>query len=186
MSLSSGRQWPIGIAAGTVFIVFACAMTIYIALLQPVEENSDMMAEYHTLDANVNKVIVAGISFDRKYKLTYIGKGVSQEGSVIAYRVEDLQGKPVNEAQLEVILTRPITHADNFTLGKPRIENGNYYFDHVKVPHKGRWNILARVSVNDEYKHMNLKSDTMQENVFEYGFGKEMRNAKANGGRSTL
>lgn len=184
MSLSSGKQWPIGITAGIIFIVIACGLTIYAALLQPVQEDSDLMLDYHTLDANVNEVIAAGISFDKKYRLSYIGEGVSKKGSQLAYRVEDYDGRAINSADITLVVTRPTTVDENINLEKPRVENGNYYFDNVKVPHEGRWNILARVSVEDEYRHMNLHSDTMQTSVFEYGLDKPMRNAKANGGRS--
>lgn len=184
MSLSSGKQWPIGVSLSIMLIVGACALTVYIALLQPVEEDADMMLDYHSLNANVNDVIVAEIVFNRKYSAKYIGEGVSQEGSRIAYRVEDLNGNPVNNAKIEVILTRPITREHNINLGEPRIEDGNYYFDNTVVSDKGRWNILAKVSVGDVYRHMNLKSDTTSKNIFEYGLNKPMRNSVANGART--
>lgn len=184
MSLSSGKQWPLGITISTLLIVAACALTIYVALLQPVEEDTDLMLDYHSLDANVNDVIVAEIAFNKKYKVQYIGEGVSEKGSRIAYRVEDLDGKPVNDAKIEVVLTRPITKEKNVNLDQPRVENGNYYFDNTIVSEKGRWNILAKVSVGELYRHMNLKSDTTNPNVFEYGLNKPMRNYVANGART--
>lgn len=184
MNLSSGKQWPVGITAGIIFIVIACAATIYVALLQPTQEDADLMRDYHSLDANVNELIAAKIAFDKKYRLSYIGEGVSQEGSRLAYRLENSEGRAVNGADIKLVLTRPVRLDDNINLGTPRIEEGNYYFDDVKVPHAGRWNILAKICVEQECRHMNLQSDTLQKNVFEYGLDKPMRNAKANGGRS--
>jgi len=184
MNLSSGKQWPISVSVGIILIVIACIVTVYIALLQPVEEDTDLMLDYHSLDAGVNKLIVAAISFDKKYKVSYIGECVSQEGSRIAYRVEDLEGNAVNNAKVDVVLSRPSTNTQNIILDKPRIENGNYYFDNTVVSDKGRWNILAKVAVGDLYRHMNLKSDTTSENVFEYGLNKPMRNPVASGART--
>ncbi len=184
MNLYSGKQWPFGITVGTILIVIACALTIYIALLQPVEEDRDLMLDYQTLDANVNDLIVAAIVFNKKYSLSYIGEGVSQEGSTIAYKLEDMEGNPVNTAEIKLSIVRPVVNTAEISAAKPRVENGNYYFDNVKVPEKGRWNILAKVSVGNDFRHMNLQSDTMQKNVFEYGLDKPMRNAGANGGRS--
>ncbi len=184
MNLSSGKQWPVGVSAAIIVIVIACAVTVYIALLQPVQENGDMMRDYHSLDANINELIANKISFDKKYRLSYIGEGVSQEGSRLAYRIEDSEGHAVNNGEIKLVLTRPANLNSNIDLDTARVEDGNYYFDDAKVPFAGRWNILAKVCVEDECRHMNLQSDTLQKNVFEYGLDKPMRNAKANGGRS--
>ncbi|PHR58405.1 MAG: hypothetical protein COA44_02880 [Arcobacter sp.] len=178
--MTDGRHWPIGIIAATTFIVCACAATIYIALLQPVQEDADMMQSYQELNNNANDIIVAGIMFNRKYQLTYTGEAVSEEGSTLSYTLVDTKGKAVNNAKFEVILTRPILEGFEITLAEPKIENGNYIFEDVKVNKKGRWNILTKVSVGNDFRHMNLKSDTMDKGVYEYGFDKPMRNAGAN------
>jgi len=182
--MRNGIQWPIGIISSIILIVIACAATIYVALLQPVKEDKDMMLDYHALDGDANKVIVAGILFNKKYKLTYTGEGVSLDGSTISYRVEDLNGNPVNNATVDVVISRPIVPGGDLVLRNPQIENGNYIFENVKVPGKGRWNILTKVTVGEDFRHMNLKSDTLQENVFEYGLDKPMRNFSANSGRT--
>ncbi len=182
--MSDGKQWPIGIVISTLLIVLACVVTVYLALLQPVQEDTDMMAGYHSMDGNANEMIISGIRFNAKYKLTYTGEGVSEQGSVISYKMVDINENPVNDAVLKVICSRPVTSDNQLVLENPRIENGNYYFENVKVPEKGRWNILARVSVGEDFRHMNLKSDTLDKDVYEYGFDKPMRNYAANGGRS--
>ena len=184
--MRNGMQWPIGIISSIIFIVIACAVTVYIALLQPVKEDQEMMLDYHALDANANDVIVAGIIFNKKYNLTYTGEGVSVNGSTLSYRLEDMDGNPINNATFEVVIARPIVTTENVSLNNPRIEDGNYIFDNVKVSEKGRWNILAKVTVGGDYRHMNLKSDTMDKSVYEYGLGKPMRNYGANGGRTVL
>lgn len=184
--MRNGMQWPIGIIGSIIFIVIACGVTIYVALLQPVKEDADMMLDYYALDTNANDVIFAGIMFNKKYKLTYTGDGVSLEGSTLSYKIEDVNGNPVNDAVVKVVVLRPVVAEDTIVLENPRIENGNYVFEDVKVAKKGRWNILARVTIGEDFRHMNLKSDTMQKNVFEYGLDKPMRNAGANGGRTLL
>ena len=184
--MRNGMQWPIGIISSIMFIVAACAVTVYLALLQPVKEDQEMMLGYHALDANANDVIVAGIIFNKKYNLSYTGEGVSLDGSTLSYRLEDANGNPVNDATFEVIISRPVVTTENVSLENPRIENGNYIFENVKVSEKGRWNILAKVTVGEDYRHMNLKSDTMDENVYEYGLDKPMRNYGANSGRTVL
>jgi len=184
MNLSKGTQWPIAIVTGIILIIAACALTIYLSFLQPLHEDTDLMLDYHTLDAHANDLIIEEIAFNKKYTLSYIGQGVSLEGSTIAYKLEDKNSKPVNNADIYLSLVRPIVNDEDIILTSPRIENGNYYFDNVKVPKKGRWNILAKVTVGDNTRHMNLKSDTAEKNVYEYGFDKPMRNYGANGGRS--
>jgi len=178
--MSDGRHWPVGIIMATILIVIACAATIYLALLQPVQEDGDMMQSYHDFDSSANGIIVANVVFNKKYTLRYIGEGVSEEGSTIAYKLVDNKGKAVNNAKFEVILSRPVIQEDQVVLGKPRVDNGVYSFDNIKVPLKGRWNILARVSIGEDFRHMNLKSNTMDKGVYEYGLDKPMRNAGAN------
>jgi len=178
--MSDGKQWPIGVIASTIFIIIACGVTIYIALLQPVQEDADMMMDYQTLDANANDIIVAGLIFNKKYSLKYTGESVSQEGSTLSYELIDKEGKAVNNAKFDVVLSRPILSGSEIFLKEPKIENGNYIFNNVKVSKKGRWNILAKVSVGDDFRHMNLKSDTIDKHVYEYGFDKPMRSAVAN------
>ena len=178
--MSDGKHWPIGIIAATIFIVIACGVTIYVALLQPVQEDGDMMMDYHTLDTNANDIIVANIIFNKKYTLSYTGEAVSQEGSTLSYKLEDAQGNAVDDAHFEVMLSRPILHGSEITLGAPKVENGNYIFENVKVSKKGRWNILTKVSIGNDFRHMNLKANTMDKGVYEYGIDKPMRNAGAN------
>jgi hypothetical protein len=178
--MRDGKQWPIGIIAGTIFIVFACAATVYIALMQPVEENDDLMLDYHTLDTNVNDVIANAIIFNQKYDLSYTGEGVSTQGSTLSYRIVNKAGEPVNDAEFTVVLTRPATSKENIALGQPEVSEGEYVYKNVTVPKAGRWNILAKISVGKNYRHMNLQSDTQDKNVYEYGLDKPMRNAAAN------
>ena len=183
--MRDGIHWPIGIISSVILIIIACALTIYVALLQPVQEDQDMMADYHSLNDSVNDIIIAGVKFNARYKLSYIGEGVSTKGSSITYRIEDMEANPVNDAVIKVVLSRPITSDNQLVLENPRITDGTYVFENVKVALEGRWNILTKVSVGDDYRHMNLKSDTMDKDVYEYGLDKPMRNYAANGG-STL
>lgn len=180
--MSDGKQWPIGIISSIIFIVLACAATVYIALLQPVQEDADMMQGYHSLNANANDVIVSTIAFNKKYTLTYTGTGVSLEGATISYKLVDMNANPVNNAEIIVVLSRPVTNDSQVVLDTPNVDNGNYSFNNVKVSKKGRWNILAKVTVGNDFRHMNLKSDTLDKDVYEYGFDKPMRNYAANGG----
>lgn len=180
--MSNGKQWPIGIISSIIFIVIACAATVYVALLQPVQEDQDMMAGYHSLNTSANDIIMAGIKFNAKYNLTYVGKGVSLEGSSVSYKIEDMDAKPVNNAVVKVVLSRPVAGEEQVVLENPHVENGIYTFENVKVTKQGRWNILAKISIGDDYRHMNLKSDTMDKDVYEYGLDKPMRNYAANGG----
>jgi len=178
--MSNGKQWPVGIIVSTIAIIIACGFTIYVALMQPVQEDGDMMMDYRTLDMNANDIIVAGVIFNKKYTLTYTGEGVSQEGSTISYKLTDKEGNPINNAKFEVVLSRPIIAGSEISLAEPKVEEGNYIFEDVQVSKKGRWNILTKISVGDDFRHMNLKSDTMDQNVYEYGLDKPMRNAGAN------
>lgn len=178
--LNNGKQWPIGITIATIFIICSCAFTIYIALLQPVQEDKDMMIDYHTYDNTVNDIIKIGILFDKKYKVSFVGDGVSLTGSTFGYKIVDFNNKPIKNAIIDVIITRPITIDQKIILDSPIFINDIYSFQNIQVPNEGRWNILTKISIGNLYKHINLKSDTSDSNVYEYGLNNPMRDQKAN------
>ena len=74
----------------------------------------------------------------------------------------------MNDAKIEVIITRPNTHDYDIKLNNPDVKDGVYSFTEVKLPKAGRWNVMAKISVGDNYRFYNLKSDTRYTNITEY------------------
>jgi len=168
LSLSNGRVWPYAIGASIILVFGACIATIVVANKLPVEKSDNYMMYYQEADAQANDLIEASIAFNKKYKIEYITDGISQESTVLKYRVIDLNDKPVDNAKIMAIITRPNNHKNDQELLNPIFENGIYTFASVTLPLKGRWDIMAKVNVGQNQRFYNVKADTRAKEAFEY------------------
>lgn len=166
--MKDGKHWPIGISASILFIVGACALTIYIAVKNPVEESNVYMQGYHETDANYNDIMNAKNAFDKLYKIDFISSGISEENTVLEYSLKTLSGEVIKDAKIDVVLTLPYTNKEDIKLENPRFNEQTYMFEQVKLPHPGRWNIMAKITIADNYRYYNLKADTRNPNSYEY------------------
>ena len=166
--MSNGRIWPYAIGTSILLIFGACVATIIVASKLPVEKSDTYMMGYHEADASANDLIKARIAFDEKYKVSYIAKGLSVENSTISYKVTDLDSNPINDAKLNIVVTRPNNHKHNQELDNPSVENGIYTFSSVKLPLEGRWNIMAKINIDELQRFHNVKADTRTKEAKEF------------------
>ena len=160
--------WPYSIAASIIFIFGACVATIVVATKLPVEKSDTYMMGYHEADNSANELISARIEFDKKYKIAYITDGMDLDNSSIKYKVTDLDSNAVDNAKVEVVLTRPNSRQHDQELTNPTVQDGIYTFDSINLELKGRWDVMARVSVGDLQRYYNVKTDTRNNKVVEY------------------
>ncbi len=168
MSKSNGKIWPYAISGSILLIFGACVATIIVASKLPVEKSDTYMMDYQSADAKANELIQEQIAFNKKYKIEYITDGLSQEKSILKYRVTDLDENPVNSAELKVVITRPNNHKHDQELLNPTVENGIYTFSAIKLPKPGRWDVMAKVNIDDLQRFYNVKADTRAKEAFEY------------------
>ncbi len=166
--MNSGRIWPYAIAASIILVFGFCVATVVITQQRPVEESDTYMMSYHEGDTKANELIQARIDFNKKYKLEYVTDGLHINGSVVKYRVVDLNSKPVNNAKIKVIITRPNNHKYDKELVNPSVKDGVYSFASVKLPKEGRWDVMAKISVGDLQRFYHVKADTRSKEAFEY------------------
>lgn len=169
MSKSRAMHWPYGIALSFVLILALIVGTIMVASDNKVEDADLYMQNYHSADENANQILYAQIAFNKKYTIEFATDALKPGGTVIAYRLHDKTGNPITDAGIEAVLTRPNTHAHDIKLGTPTISiDGIYEFPAVTLPLEGRWDVMAKVTVGDDYRYYNLKADTRYTNTFEY------------------
>ncbi len=158
--ISSGKVWPYAIGASIVFIFGACVATIMVASTLPVSRADTYMMDYHQADATANDLINARIAFDKKYKISYVTEGLSQDKTVLKYKVTDLDGNSVKDAKLKVVVTRPNSKDYDQVLTTYKFKNGLYVFEPIKLELPGRWDIMAKVDVGENQRYYNVKTDT--------------------------
>ena len=165
---NKGRIWPYAIVVSILLIVAASIATIMVALENPVEMSDHNMQEYHTYDNNVNAFIRAKIVFDKYYSIAYVSEKLDQDNAVVAYKVTDKGGNVVDDARINIMITRPGDHNTDIPLDNPMVQDGVYTFNAVKLPKSGRWNLIAHIVIGEHERYYNLKADTRNPNTFEY------------------
>ena len=168
MSKSKGRVWPYAISASIILVFAACVATVMVAIKLPVEKSDTYMMGYQEANVRADEIIKSRIAFDKKYRVEYITDEMSQDNTVLKYRVSDLNNKPVNNATIKVIITRPNNHKNDQELLNPKVENGVYTFSTVTLPLEGRWDIMAKISVGENQRFYNIKADTRKKEALEY------------------
>ena len=164
----SGKVWPYAISI-SIFAVFgACVATVIVANTLPVEKSDTYMMGYHQADAKANELINARIDFDKKYKIQYITDSLNLNSSTLKYKVTTLSGDAVNNALVNVVVTRPNNHKNDQELSSPEISDGVYTFSEISLPIAGRWDIMAKVKVDDLQRFYNVKADTRAKETYEY------------------
>ena len=166
---SDGRIWPYAIVISILIIIAAAAATVVVAVKHPVEMSDMDMQDYHHYDRNANDIINAKIAFDRLYDLSYHSHSFNKENAVVAYALVDKEGNAIDNAKINIMVTRPGDHNNDMPFDKPsHIENGVYSFNICALPLEGRWNVLAEIIVDNNVRYFNLKVDTRNESAFEY------------------
>ncbi|HEX5710437.1 MAG TPA: FixH family protein [Sulfuricurvum sp.] len=165
---SAGKKWPWIIGVSIVAIIGFSIATIKVALNNPVEMSEYGMQSYHSYDDNVNEIINAQIAFDENYTIAFLTPQIMQKGTVVAYKISDKSNHAINDAKVEVVLTRPDTTDFDLNLSNPTVNEGTYTFNAVDLPKVGRWDILAKVSIGGKQRYYNLKADTRNPNTLEF------------------
>jgi nitrogen fixation protein FixH len=168
MTLSSGKLWPY-IIGGSIILVFgACVMTIVVTSKMPVEKSDTYMMGYQEADAKANDIIEAQIAFNTKYRASYVSSELKKENTTLTYKVETIDGQPVNDAKITIVVTRPNKHEFDQELQNPTVANGIYTFSNISLPKEGRWDVMAKIDVADNHRFLNIKADTRYKNIEEY------------------
>jgi hypothetical protein len=168
MKNNPGRKWPWIVVGSILGVVGLSYWTVKIALDNPVQMSDIDMQDYGHFDRNVNEIITAKITFDKKYDIAYVTDVFKADGATVKFKVTSQAGEPVDDANITVRLTRPGTHDFDRQINVKHVENGLYEFETVSLPMEGRWDILTRIQVGDDLRYLNLKADTRYPNVFEY------------------
>ncbi len=165
---NAGKKWPWIIGLSIVAVIGFSVGTVKVAINNPVEMSEYGMQSYHTYDDNVNEIINAKITFDKNYIVAFLTPQIVEKGTVISYKITDKSHSVINDAKVNVVLTRPDTTKLDLNLTSPTVSNGVYTFSPIDLPKAGRWDIMAKISIGDTQRYYNFKADTRNPNTFEF------------------
>lgn len=168
MSSDPGKKWPWIVVGSILGVVGLSYWTVKIALNNPVQMSDLDMQDYHHFEHDANANIKAKIAFNKKYDVEYVTENFKTDGATIRFKVTTKEGDPVTTADISLRITRPGTHEFDRDLNVSEQSNGVYTFETVTLPKEGRWDILSKFTVGENFRYLNLKADTRYPNVFEY------------------
>lgn len=168
MSKSSGRIWPYAIGLSITAVFGLCVATIMVTSKAHIQESDAYMTHYQDADAKANDLIKSAIAFNKKYKVEYISDAIGNEKPTLKYRITDLDSKAVDSAKIVIATSRPETKEFNQKLENPKVENGVYSFSDAVFPKAGVWNIIAKITIGDDVKYLNVKADTRNNIIYEF------------------
>ena len=166
--LESGKLWPIGVGLAIVAVAGFCVWTVKVTSSANIQESDAYMTNYQEADAKANDFIKAKLKFDKKYNIAYVTESIGTKNPVIKYEVKDKTGKPVNNAEIVVSISRPETAKYDQRLKDVKVDNGIYSLEGAKFPKVGVYNIIAKIKVGDDYRFYNIKADTRIKEAFEF------------------
>jgi hypothetical protein len=111
--------------------------------------DSFYFVNYHEVDADINKIMMSQMAFDKKYTLEVPRDNfkLGGENSVSIKLTNKESGDAVNDANISVLITRPATVEFDKNLKLQSSENGLYEFSKFKINRPGRWQIMSKVTV---------------------------------------
>ena len=167
--MKDGKHWPYIILTAIILFVIAIVVAVFIVVKNaPVEMSNMYMQGYHDTDENYNQLVAAKNSFDKLYTISFDTKQITEKATITQYTIKNLEGTAVDNAKIEVVFTLPYTASEDIRLDTSTFDGSSYTFEAIDLPHPGRWNIMAKVTVGNEFRFFNLHADTRQANTFEY------------------
>ncbi len=143
------NYWPHAIVSMILMAIIACVWTIKIALNNPVEMDSFYLAKYQQVENNINEILENQELFDKRYTLQNDGiKFLMNEDNKVELKITDKTGNPINNAKVQLMISRPETNANNQEFLLDKGVEGKYVFEGIKANKPGRWQILTRISID--------------------------------------
>ncbi len=149
--------WPIGITMSILMIAGMCIWTIVIAQSMPVQMDNSYFKDYRDVDMNINEIIIKQKEFDAKYNVLLQQKDLKIGENTILVRVMDKQNQAVDNATVDVLMTRPHTVENDIELVFSTNKDGVYQFKPFDVQDEGRWQIQTRVNINNLISYNKLE-----------------------------
>jgi len=145
----STNFWPHAILGIILAVVIGGAFSIKEALNYPVQESTYFMKKYQSVENHAYELEQQKDIFDKNFKIIYSLKRFRVGKNSLSLKIINRKSnKPVKDADIELLLTRPNTNNLNKNLKPIKIENGSYIFRDLDIEKLGRWKILTTTTVD--------------------------------------
>ena len=142
------NYWPHGILAIIMAVVIGGAFSVREALKHPVQESTYFMKNYQDFEDNAYDLEKQKDEFDKHFAISYSRAKFRIGKNKFAIKIVDKStNKPVNNADIQMLLTRFETNDLNKKLKPLKVENGTYTFEDLDIQKLGRWKVLTTTKI---------------------------------------
>lgn len=160
--------------------------TISSASKVDIHEDQSFLSSYHDVDSNFNTMMVSNAKFAQKYSVQLSFNDKRTEVSVddvflaqralekksknknllkvgennVAVFLTDLNGNPVDDAKIKILLTRSTTNHNDIVLESFEHES-NVYKTQTSIDIEGNWNITGTIQVGKDSAHFYIKTKSI-------------------------
>ncbi len=142
-------HWPIGIFLAIMAVVAMGAWTIGVANSNPVIMDDFYFDKYQDVELNYNEIQKSQMAFDKKYNISKNLDNFKLGDNELVLKIVTKDNQPVEDANITVKITRPISNKEDMNLNVISIKNGNYKLSPFEIKSEGRWQILSKVQVGE-------------------------------------
>ncbi len=143
------KVWPIGITLSILAVAGMCVWTVKVAQSAPVEYDNSFFDTYQNVDYNMNKMLTLQNEFNKKYSVNIERKDFIIGQNSVELKVTDKEENPINNAKIDVVITRPFTTRSDKKLKVISSKNGLYKFEPFEIKDLGRWQIQSKTTIDN-------------------------------------
>jgi len=149
------NYWPHAIMGIILAVVIAGAYTVNLALENPVQESTYYMKNYQSVEDNAYELEKQKDAFDKNFEITYTVSKFKIGKNSLGLKIYDkINKKFIDNADIDMLLTRYETNELNQRLKPSKIEDKTYIFENLEIKKLGRWKILTTTKI-DKYTGFN-------------------------------
>ena len=169
--------WPHMIMGFLIVGITLGYWTVKSAISVPVQESNEYMLKYQQADININEILEKKALFDKRYTIKLLdtqnivheienSKVAKEQSSIVLnlgmnkfnYAVVTKKNKPVEDANVTFLLTRPHTGKDDFLVNNVSMVNGKYQVNDINISKAGRYTLQLRVKIGDAIGYSQLSA----------------------------
>lgn len=149
MSKKTQRNyWPHAILGIILAVVIGGALTVNLAVHNPVQESNYFMKTYQDFEDNAYELEKQKDEFDKNFVISYSITKFKIGKNPLKLKIHNrLTKELVNNAHIDLLLTRPETNDFNKKLKPLKVENGVYTFEDLDIKKLGRWKIYTTTTI---------------------------------------
>jgi hypothetical protein len=147
----SRNYWPHFIVGSIIAVFGLCVWTIKVANSLPVEVDDFYFDSYYNVNQNINKIKLQEIEFDKRYDVDLLNEKLNIGKNSIEIKLTSKSGDGIDDANISVLITRPLTSKFDKRLKTTDVESGRYSFEAFEIEQNqlGRWQVKSKITIGD-------------------------------------